>query len=549
MNPSAASKGNSFAGAVAYITHDVGKNSSDRVAHTQVLNMRTADPEKAAKVMAWTAMHAAELKEAAGLKATGRKGSNPVYHFSLNWEPSERPDHKHMVETAKSALSAIGYGDHEAVLAVHRDKDHSHIHVVVNRVHPEHGKTHNPRNDYQALQAWAYGYEKAQGKVFCLDRAIKYEPNKSLVNEYAARLAKDQQKGTDRESFPRPQWQPQHDAPGKQTGGYKALRDKFEAKKRDLAQAGRDQVKRHAEERKELQTRQARERSALWQKQSAALQNRRSFARAASTGPAYTWKAYLGDRALLSSKHGREVAALRAEQNEKNAPEIASFRAGQKAAWRDFHRLQRAEDRGRLATALKITVGTRVSQHTADHRDHLARLFNATAAKGVREERFAAHLDAEKKTFFASIAKRNAPALEALKERQRTEGQGLREKFDQGRAQARTRRTVIEGHRSAATRERAELVTRHRAERAATTARHGEEVTGQHQAWASFNQERRDGWAQYKADRARQEKNKQQDRTEGRGVDRALPGRDYAQPNRGTTTGDGGRAISRKGPT
>ena len=58
MNPSAASKGSFFVGAVGYITHDVGKESSERVTFTEVLNMRTSDPEKAAKVMAWTAMHA-----------------------------------------------------------------------------------------------------------------------------------------------------------------------------------------------------------------------------------------------------------------------------------------------------------------------------------------------------------------------------------------------------------------------------------------------------------------------------------------------------------
>lgn len=547
MNPSAASKGNSFAGAVAYVTHDVGKTSSDRVAHVQTLNMRTADPEKAAKVMAWTAIHAAELKEAAGLKATGRKAGNPVYHFSLNWEPSERPDHKHMVETAKAALAAIGYGEHEAVLAVHRDKEHRHIHVVVNRVHPENGKTHNPQNDYQALQGWAYGYEKAQGKIFCLDRAIKHESNKSLKEEYRSRLVKEQQKGNDRESFPRPQWDPQHDAPGKLTSPYKALRAKFDAKKSELAQAGRDLVKRHADERKELKARHTEERAALWQKQTATFKNRRSFERAASPGPAYTWKAYQADRSQLRVQHARQTSHLRAEQREKNAPDVAAFRAGQKAAWRDFHKLQRADDRGRLSTALKITAATPVSRQTADHRDHLARLFNATAVKGVREERFAAHLDAAKKAFFAGVAEKDAPAHKALKAQQLKEGGELRQKFDHSRAHTKARGTRIEGHRATARQERAELVARHRGERVATTAKHGEEVAGQRQAWASFNQERRDGWGQYKADRARQDRNKEQDKTEGRGVDRTIHARDYARPSGDRSGAGGGREISRKG--
>lgn len=546
MNPSAASKGNSFAGAVAYITHDIGKKTAERVAHTETLNLRTADPGKAAKVMAWTAIHAADLKEAAGIKATGRKAGNPVYHFSLNWEPSERPDNRHMVETAKSALSALGYENHEAVLAVHRDKDHQHIHVVVNRVHPETGKTHNPANDYKALQRWAYGYEKAQGRILCLDRAITYETDKTLKQGYQERQGREQTKGIDRESFAsRPEWGAQHEAPGKVTSAYKALRTKFDARKNELAQAGRDQKQRHSDERQALKERHIAERAALWQKQKAATRGRRSFERAAL--PAYSWKAYLGDRNQLHAQHGRQAAELRAEQRKAHAPEVDAFRAGQKAAWREFHRLQRADDRGRLVAALKITVATPVSHHTAAHRDHLARLFNATA-RGNCEERFAADLDAEKKAFFSGIAEKDAPAREAMKLRQATESRELREKFEQSRSQAKAAASRVDSHRATAASERAELVARHRAERAATTARHGEEVTGQHQAWASFNQERRDGWAQYKADRARQEKNRQQDRTESRGVDRTIHARDYARPSGDRSGAGGGREISRKGP-
>ena len=118
MNPAAATKGKSFAGVVAYITHDIGKSSDDRVEFTHTINMRTNDPEKAAKVMAWTTLHAPQLKEAAGIKATGKKSKDPVYHFSLNWEPGENPAHEHMVETAKSALAVLGFEGHEAVFAV-----------------------------------------------------------------------------------------------------------------------------------------------------------------------------------------------------------------------------------------------------------------------------------------------------------------------------------------------------------------------------------------------------------------------------------------------
>lgn len=547
MNPSAASKGNSFAGAVAYITHDVGKDSSERVAHVEVLNMRTADPDKAAKVMAWTAMHADELKEAAGVKVTGRKAGNPVYHFSLNWEPSEKPDHKHMVETAKSALKALGYENHEAVLAVHRDKGHQHIHVVVNRVNQENGKTHNPQNDYQQLQKWAYAYEKAQGRVFCLDRAIKHEPDKNLQEVYKARLAKEQQKGTDRDSVSRPQWEPQHDAPGKQTGGYKAVRDRLDAKRNELAKTGRDQVKRHADERTALKTRHAEERAALWQKQMAAFQARRSFERAANIVPAYTWQAYQADRSQLRALHAREAAQLRAAQDQKHAHLIAAFKLDLKEARREFRHQHGPEALKRLDAALKITAATKVSQHTADHRDRLAGVFNANAEKGDREQQFAAQLDARCKVFYGRLAEKNAPEREALKAQQREAVDALRQKFDQGRAQSRARRDRIDGHREAARQDRADLVARHRDERSALYTRHGEERGAQVQAWAAFNQERTTAWADYKAQRARQQKRQEQDKTDSRGIDRAIAARDYVANDRGQAPG-GGREIARRAP-
>ena len=77
MNPSAASKGNSFAGAIGYITHDVGKASAERVTFTEVLNMRTSDPEKAASLAA-NLMPTKNAIENTANFANGWKRKNPA---------------------------------------------------------------------------------------------------------------------------------------------------------------------------------------------------------------------------------------------------------------------------------------------------------------------------------------------------------------------------------------------------------------------------------------------------------------------------------------
>lgn len=161
--------GSSFAGAGLYYLHDRNAETDERVAFTHTENLLTDNPETAMKVMAWTAMHQAELKAAAGVKATGRKLEKPVHTFVLSWAPDEKPDHEHMIETARSALGALGLADHEAVFVGHDDTDKAHVHIIVNRVHPDHGKAAPLSKTRLKLSKWAEAYEKEHG-IHCHQR-------------------------------------------------------------------------------------------------------------------------------------------------------------------------------------------------------------------------------------------------------------------------------------------------------------------------------------------------------------------------------------------
>jgi hypothetical protein len=91
MVPKITQGGGNFKGAFRYYLHDKGADTSIRVAWTQVENMLTQDPEKAWKVMAFTAQVQERLKEASGQSRAGRKLEKPVFAFSLAWHPeSER---------------------------------------------------------------------------------------------------------------------------------------------------------------------------------------------------------------------------------------------------------------------------------------------------------------------------------------------------------------------------------------------------------------------------------------------------------------------------
>lgn len=170
MNPTVASGGRSFKGAFAYYMHDKGADTRARIAWTHTVNMITDDPDKAWKVMAYTAKNQDRLKEAAGVPATGRKASKPVFAYSLSWHPEQSPTPDHMREVALKSIEVLGMADHQAVLVAHNDTPHAHVHVIVNRVHPLTGKVAGDSFTYRKLSDLALDYAREHGLTYSPQR-------------------------------------------------------------------------------------------------------------------------------------------------------------------------------------------------------------------------------------------------------------------------------------------------------------------------------------------------------------------------------------------
>ena len=185
MIPKVAASGRSFKGAAQYYLHDKSADTSERVAFTEAVNLMANDPRTAIAHMIDTATHADELKHAAGIKA-GRKLQKPVYSYSLAWHPSETPTKAEQIEAARDTLKLLGLSKHQALIVAHTDKDHQHVHVIVNRVHPETGKAASMSNDRRKLSEWAQGYEEQRGQVFCIERV------KNNAERQQGRFVKDQ---------------------------------------------------------------------------------------------------------------------------------------------------------------------------------------------------------------------------------------------------------------------------------------------------------------------------------------------------------------------
>ena len=168
--------GRSFAGVAAYCLQDRREpgepqpETSERVEWTDTRNLPTSRGERAAAVMAATAEAAPEFKRLAGGSVCGRKLEKPVCHYSLNWAKDETPDRREMSRAVDESVKALGLEKHQALIVAHRDTEHRHVHVIVNRVDLESGRAAGLSQSKLRLSKWAEGYEQAQGRLRCEKR-------------------------------------------------------------------------------------------------------------------------------------------------------------------------------------------------------------------------------------------------------------------------------------------------------------------------------------------------------------------------------------------
>jgi hypothetical protein len=80
-----------------------------------------------------------------------------------------------MIAAAEEFLKEMDWQEHQAILVSHNDTEHRHVHILLNRVHPETGMTLDDRKDQIRAQKWALGYEREQGVILCPARVEKYE--------------------------------------------------------------------------------------------------------------------------------------------------------------------------------------------------------------------------------------------------------------------------------------------------------------------------------------------------------------------------------------
>jgi hypothetical protein len=101
----------------------------------------------------------AEMSEQAGLSAQTQK---PVYHLTIAFDPSDNPTEAEVRGAVDRTLRDVGLEHHQALVVRHVDREHAHVHVMVNRVGPD-GKAWSTSHDLRRLRASVERQERELG--------------------------------------------------------------------------------------------------------------------------------------------------------------------------------------------------------------------------------------------------------------------------------------------------------------------------------------------------------------------------------------------------
>ena len=94
---------------------------------------------------------ACRLVEAVNAQNT-RAGSNRTYHLVVSLHPEDRSlNGNELRRVVESLVETLGFAGHQYIAARHNDKDHEHVHVAINKIHPETFRIHSPAWDHQKL--------------------------------------------------------------------------------------------------------------------------------------------------------------------------------------------------------------------------------------------------------------------------------------------------------------------------------------------------------------------------------------------------------------
>ena len=147
-------RGRGFKGLMSYLLKGADGLDGERVEWTARRHLPTFADDLIPALMHGTAAQSDEVER-------------PVYHLTISMHPSEQLDREALEQVVDRMLSDLGLEDHQAFLVAHNDTAHQHVHVMINRVHPETGKAWHPSHDYARIEKSLRHQERGTNAFLC----------------------------------------------------------------------------------------------------------------------------------------------------------------------------------------------------------------------------------------------------------------------------------------------------------------------------------------------------------------------------------------------
>jgi len=160
------SSARSFGALARYLATGRSGDHPERVAWSTSRNLPTDDPGLAGKIMRATAAQNVRVQQ-------------PVYHLALSFDPNDAVDRVTMERVADRVLAALDLQRHQVLIVSHRDREHPHVHLLINRVHPDTGLVWNRWQDRAVVQQVLRDEERALGLRIVPGRLASVDPTTS----------------------------------------------------------------------------------------------------------------------------------------------------------------------------------------------------------------------------------------------------------------------------------------------------------------------------------------------------------------------------------
>lgn len=85
----------------------------------------------------FSSRHATQQNEMIALAMDAPRSKNPINHYILSWREGEYPTPEQVEKAVDVFLAELELSEHQAIYALHQDTDNQHLHIAVNRVHPD----------------------------------------------------------------------------------------------------------------------------------------------------------------------------------------------------------------------------------------------------------------------------------------------------------------------------------------------------------------------------------------------------------------------------